>query len=52
MKIKKLKGQKTEMFFPNLEAVEDWCLVGYGDAGVHSMPDKANSIKEASQDYY
>ena len=43
-KIQKLKGQKTEMFFPNLGDVEDWYLVGYGDAGVRSMPDKINSV--------
>ena len=31
-KIQKLKGIKTEMFFPNLGDIEEWNLVGYGDA--------------------
>ena len=29
------------MFFPNLGAVNTWCIVGYSDAGVQSMPDRS-----------
>ena len=43
-KIQKLKGNNTEMFFPNLGYVGDWCIVGYSDAGIRSMPDKTNSV--------
>ena len=32
-KIQKLQGIETKMFFPNLEDIADWRLVGYGDAG-------------------
>ena len=43
-KISKLKGQKTEMFFPNLGDIAEWTIVGYGDAGIKSMPDKLSSV--------
>ena len=32
------------MVFPDLGPVQDWTLVGYGDAGVKSMPDKISSV--------
>ena len=32
------------MFFPNLGAVNTWCIVGYSDAGVRSMPDRLTSV--------
>ena len=43
-KIQKLQGQHTKMFFPSLGPVEEWSFVGYGDAGVRSMPDKISSV--------
>ena len=43
-KIQKLHGFPTRIFFPNLGPVEKWCFVGYGDAGVRSMPDKVSSV--------
>ena len=42
-KLQKLQGIETSMFFPNLGVEEDWTLVGYGDAGVKSLPDKLSS---------
>ena len=42
-KLQKLQGIKTEMFFPDLGRVEDWCIVAHGDAGIKSMPDKLSS---------
>ena len=41
---KKLPGSTTKMFFPNLGKIDDWMLVGYGDAGIKSMPDKLSSV--------
>ena len=32
------------MFFPDVGPVEEWHLVGYGDAGIRSMPDKVSSV--------
>ena len=42
--IKKLKGENTHMFFPNLGEVSEWSIVGYSDAGVRCMPDKLTSV--------
>ena len=42
-KLQKLQGIKTTMFFPNLGEEEEWTLVGYGDAGIKSLPDKLSS---------
>ena len=43
-KIQKLKGESTRMFFPNLGDIREWCIVGYSDAGVRSMPDRLSSV--------
>ena len=43
-KIKKLQGESTVMFFPNLGAVNTWCIVGYSDAGVRSMSDRLTTV--------
>jgi len=42
-KLQKLQGIKTNMFFPDLKAENDWKIVGYGDAGIKSLPDKLSS---------
>ena len=42
-KMQKLQGIKTTMFFPYLGPEEEWTLMGYGDAGVKSLPDKLSS---------
>lgn len=42
-KMQKLQGIATRMVFPDLGAVSDWTFVGYGDAGIKSMPDKLGS---------
>ena len=42
--MKKLQNSPTTMFFPNLGQIADWMLVGYGDAGIKSMPDKLSSV--------
>lgn len=42
--MKKLQGEPTHMFFPDLGDVESWSIVGYSDAGVKSMPDKLTSV--------
>ena len=39
----KLKGIKTIMFFPDLGEMKDWRLVGFGDAGIKSLPDNLSS---------
>ena len=43
-KIQKLQAYPTRMVFPDLGAVSDWTLVGFGDAGLKSMPDKMSSV--------
>ena len=43
-KIQKLQGVPTKMVFPDLGSADEWTLVGYGDAGVRSMPDKISSV--------
>ena len=43
-KIQKLQGVPTTMYFPNLGPLEEWLIVGYGDAGIKSMPDKLSSV--------
>ena len=43
-KIQKLQGQRTQMVFPDMGPIEDWCFIGYGDAGIRSMPDKVSSV--------
>ena len=41
--MKKLKSGSTKMCFPDLGPIEEWTLVGYGDAGFKSLPDKVSS---------
>ena len=41
--MKKLKVDGTSMKFVNLGPVEEWTLVGFGDAGFKSLPDKISS---------
>ena len=43
-KIQKLQGIPTKMFFPDLGPTDEWIFVGYGDAGIKSMPDKVEKI--------
>ena len=43
-KMQKLQGVHTRMSFPDLGSVEEWTFVGYGDAGIKSMPDKLSSV--------
>ena len=43
-KIQKLKSRKAKMVFPDLGNMKDWVLVGHGDAGIKSMPDKITSV--------
>ena len=31
------------MFFPDLGDIEEWSVVGYGDTGIKSLPDKMSS---------
>ena len=41
----KLKSEDTTMCFPDLGLdLDNWVLVGFGDAGVKSMPDKITSV--------
>ena len=41
----KLKSEDTTMCFPDLGMdLANWVLVGFGDAGVKSMPDKITSV--------
>ena len=40
--LQRLKAQSTQMFFPNLGESDDWEFLGYGDAGVKSMPDRVS----------
>ena len=32
------------MIYPKMDNIEDWVLVGYGDAGIKSMPDRMTSV--------
>ena len=40
----KVKADPSEMTFPDVGPVHEWVLVGHGDAGVRSMPDKTTSV--------
>ena len=41
----KVRTELTSMRFPNLSMnLQNWLLVGFGDAGVKSMPDKITSV--------
>ena len=42
-RIVKLKATSTKMMIPNLGNVENWVLVGHGDAGIKTLPDKMTS---------
>ena len=42
-RILKLKATSTKMIIPDLGEIEDWVLVGHGDAGIKSLPDKMTS---------
>ena len=42
-KMQKLQGVATRMVFPKMGSVSEWTFVGYGDAGIKSMPDKLSS---------
>ena len=41
--IKKLKAEPSEMKVIDIGPVEDWKIVGHGDAGYRSLPDKVSS---------
>ena len=43
-KMQKLQGVHTKMFFPRLGSLKQLTFVGYGDAGIKSMPDKLSSV--------
>ena len=44
-KMMKVRTELTSMRFPNLSMnLQNWLLVGFGDAGVKSMPDKITSV--------
>ena len=44
-KIVLLKSEEeSEMRYPKMGEISDWVLVGFGDAGIKSMPDKMTSI--------
>ena len=43
-KMQKLQGVPTKMSFPDLGSIREWTFVGYGDAGLKSMPDKSSSV--------
>lgn len=43
-KMQKLQGAHTKMLFPKLGPLTELTLVGYGDAGIRSMPDKLSSV--------
>ena len=43
-KMQKLQGIHTKMFFPRLGSLSELTFVGYGDAGIKSMPDKLSSV--------
>jgi hypothetical protein len=46
-KMLKVKTEVTSMKFPNLgKNLQDWLLIGFGDAGVKSMPEKITSVGE------
>merc|ERR1711954_146071 len=32
------------MVYPDLGSIEEWVLVGFADAALHSMPDKVGSV--------
>ena len=42
-KMQKLQGEHTKMFFPRLGSLSTLTFVGYGDAGIKSLPDKLSS---------
>ena len=42
-RIVKLKASSTKMKIPDLGSVKDWVLVGHGDAGIKTLPDKMTS---------
>ena len=43
-KMLKVKAETTMMVFSDLGSVEDWVMVGHGDAGIKSMPDKVTLV--------
>ena len=44
-KIVLLKAEEgSQMKYPNMGNINDWVLLGFGDAGIKSMPDKMTSI--------
>ena len=43
-KMQKLHGIHTRMFFPRLGPLSELTYVGFGDAGIRSMPDKLSSV--------
>jgi hypothetical protein len=34
----------TSLAYPKMGSIDDWVLVGHGDAGIMSMPDKMTSV--------
>jgi hypothetical protein len=43
-KVQKLKSIKSRIVFPKLGKMKDWVIIGHGDAGIKSMPDKLTSV--------
>ena len=43
-KLLKVKSQTTKMIFPDLGEVANWIVIGHGDAGIRSLPDKLSSV--------
>ena len=43
-KMQKLKSRSVKLVFTYLGNMENWVLVGHGDAGIKSMPDKITSV--------
>ena len=43
-KLHKAHDQTTTMVFPDLGNSSDWVIIGHGDAGIRSLPDKTSSV--------
>ena len=41
--VKKLKAEPSEMKFQDLGTIKEWKVVGHGDAGYRSLPDRVSS---------
>ena len=40
----KIKSGESSIKFPNIGNMADWVIVGHGDAGIRSLPDKQTSV--------